>query len=208
MAVSYTHLDIEQFAAYNTAKRKYYRKNNCQLTPELVRRLLDEGHLMKAGESDSFTIQLFFLWPVSYTHLDVYKRQAGNRLAGRPAPSAFRCAFYFRGRRRADVFLRKAGKGIPASCSGAFRGRRTVVRCLRHNNEPSRGETRFAPRTRGANPLRSERRASGRTMGTPPAPSGTGQLHEILPSALGLLLRADIGTDDAVVLQVQLNVGI
>lgn len=63
---------------------------------------------------------------------------AGNRLAGRPAPSAFRCAFYFRGRRRADVFLRKAGKGIPASCSGAFRGRRTVVRCLRHNNEPSR----------------------------------------------------------------------
>ena len=56
--------DIEQFAAYNTAKRKYYRKNNCQLTPELVRRLLDEGHLMKAGESDSFTIQLFFLWYV------------------------------------------------------------------------------------------------------------------------------------------------
>ena len=56
--------DIEQFAAYNTAKRKYYRKNNCQLTPELVRRLLDEGHLMKAGESESFTIQLFFLWHV------------------------------------------------------------------------------------------------------------------------------------------------
>ena len=39
----------------------YYRKNDCQLTPELVRRLLDEEHLMKAGESDSFTIQLFFL---------------------------------------------------------------------------------------------------------------------------------------------------
>lgn len=70
---------------------------------------------------------------------------AGNRLAGRPAPSAFRCAFYFRGRRRADVFLRKAGKGIPASCSGAFRGRRTVVRRLRYDDEPSRSETRFAP---------------------------------------------------------------
>ena len=55
--------DIEQFAAYNTAKRKYYRKNDCQLTPEFVRRLLDED-LMKAGESDSFTIQLFFLWYV------------------------------------------------------------------------------------------------------------------------------------------------
>ena len=56
--------DIEQFAAYNTAKRMYYRKNDCQLTPELVRRLLDEEHLMKAGESDSFTIQLLFLWHV------------------------------------------------------------------------------------------------------------------------------------------------
>lgn len=56
--------DIELFAAYNTAKRKYYRKNDCQLTPELVQRLLDEEHLMKAGESDSFTIQLFFLWHV------------------------------------------------------------------------------------------------------------------------------------------------
>ena len=56
--------DIEQFAAYNTAKRKYYRKNDCQLTPELVQRLLDEEHLMKAGESNSFTIQLFFLWHV------------------------------------------------------------------------------------------------------------------------------------------------
>ena len=49
--------DIEQFAAYNTAKRKYYRKNDCQLTPEFVRRLLDEEHLMKAGESDSFTLR-------------------------------------------------------------------------------------------------------------------------------------------------------
>ena len=56
--------DIEQFAAYNTAERKYYRKSDCQLTPELVQRLLDEEHLMKAGESDSFTIQLSFLWHV------------------------------------------------------------------------------------------------------------------------------------------------
>ena len=56
--------DIELFAAYNTAERKYYRKNDCQLTPELIRRLLDEEHLMKAGESDSFTIQLSFLWHV------------------------------------------------------------------------------------------------------------------------------------------------
>lgn len=61
---------------------------------------------------------------------------------------------------------------------------------------------------RGANPLRSERRASGRTMGTPPTPFGTGQLHEVFPSALGLLLRANIGTDDAAVLQVQFDVGI
>lgn len=56
--------DIERFAAYNTAERKYYRKSDCQLTPELVQRLLDEEHLMKAGESDSFTIQLSFLWHV------------------------------------------------------------------------------------------------------------------------------------------------
>lgn len=56
--------DIEQFAAYNTAKRKYYRKGDCLLTPEFVQRLLDEEHLMKAGESYSFTIQLFFLWYV------------------------------------------------------------------------------------------------------------------------------------------------
>lgn len=54
--------DIEKFAAYDTAERKYYRKSDCQLTPELVRRLLDEEHLMKAGESDSFMIQLSFLW--------------------------------------------------------------------------------------------------------------------------------------------------
>lgn len=59
-----TEQDIEQFAAYHTAERKYYRKGDCQLTPELVRRLLDEEHLMKAGESDSFTIQLYFLWHV------------------------------------------------------------------------------------------------------------------------------------------------
>ena len=29
----------------------------------------------------------------------------------------------------------------------------------------------------------------GRTMGTPPTPLGTGQLHEVFPSALGLLLQ-------------------
>ena len=45
-------------------------------------------------------------------------------------------------------------------------------------------------------------------MGTPPTPFGTGQLHEVFPSALGLLLRANIGTDDAAVLQVQFDVGI
>ena len=42
----------------------YYRKMIASLPPELVRRLLDEEHLMKAGESDGFTIQLFFLWYV------------------------------------------------------------------------------------------------------------------------------------------------
>ena len=59
-----TEQDIEQFAGYHTAERKYYRMDDCRLTPELVRRLLDEEHLMKAGESDSFTIQLYFLWHV------------------------------------------------------------------------------------------------------------------------------------------------
>lgn len=59
-----TEQDIEQFAGYHTAECKYYRMNDCRLTPELVRRLLDEEHLMKAGESDSFTIQLYFLWHV------------------------------------------------------------------------------------------------------------------------------------------------
>ena len=56
--------DIELFAAHTMAERKYYRKNDCQLTPELVRRLLDKEHLMKAGESDGFTLQLSFLWHV------------------------------------------------------------------------------------------------------------------------------------------------
>lgn len=59
-----TEQDIERFAAYHTAECKYYRKGNCRLTPELVRRLLDEDHLMKTGESNCFTIQLYFLWHV------------------------------------------------------------------------------------------------------------------------------------------------
>lgn len=59
-----TEQDIEQFAAYHTAKCKYYRMGDCRLTPELVRRLLDEERLMKAGESDCFTLQLYFLWHV------------------------------------------------------------------------------------------------------------------------------------------------
>lgn len=59
-----TEQEIEQFAAYHTAKCKYYRKGDCRLTPEFVRRLLDEEHLMKVGESDSFMLQLYFLWHV------------------------------------------------------------------------------------------------------------------------------------------------
>ncbi len=58
-----TKQDIKGFAAFYTAKCKYFRTGECrQLTPALVRQLLDEEHLMKPGESDSFRLQLHFLW--------------------------------------------------------------------------------------------------------------------------------------------------
>ena len=54
--------DIEQYAAANTALIKSYRECERWLDAALVRRLLDEEHLMKPGESDSFKMQLHFQW--------------------------------------------------------------------------------------------------------------------------------------------------
>ena len=45
-------------------------------------------------------------------------------------------------------------------------------------------------------------------MGTCLATHRTSQLHEVLPPALGFLLRTDTGTADPAVLPVQLVVGL
>ena len=54
--------DIEQYAAAYAARIKAYRECNRWLDPALVRRLLDEEHLMKPRESDSFRLRLHFVW--------------------------------------------------------------------------------------------------------------------------------------------------
>ena len=71
---------------------------------------------------------------------------------------------------------------------------------MRHDDEPARCEARFPTQTRGSNPFRAERRAFGGTMGADFAAHRASQLYEVLPSALGILLRADTGADDAAVL--------
>ena len=48
----------------------------------------------------------------------------------------------------------------------------------------------------------------GGAMGTRPAPAGPSQLHEVLPPALGLLLRANPGTDTLALLPVQFAAGV
>ena len=57
--------DIRQYAAIYTARIKSYRQCGRILDAALVRRLLDEEHLMKNGESDSFRLQLHFGWYVT-----------------------------------------------------------------------------------------------------------------------------------------------
>lgn len=57
-----TEEDIRQYAAAYTARIKSYRECGQQLNATLVCRLLDEEHLMKPGESDSFKLQLHFPW--------------------------------------------------------------------------------------------------------------------------------------------------
>lgn len=54
--------DIGQYAAAYTARIKAYRECTRQLDATLVRRLLDEEHLMKVGESDGFRLKLYFDW--------------------------------------------------------------------------------------------------------------------------------------------------
>lgn len=54
--------DIEQYAAAYVARIKAYRECDRWLDPALVRRLLDEEHLMKPRESDSFRLRLHFEW--------------------------------------------------------------------------------------------------------------------------------------------------
>lgn len=49
----------------NTARIKSYRQCDRFLDAALVRRLLDEEHLMKNGESDGFRLQLHFGWYVT-----------------------------------------------------------------------------------------------------------------------------------------------
>ena len=54
--------DIEQYAAAYVARIKAFRECDRWLDPALVRRLLDEEHLMKPRESDSFRLRLHFDW--------------------------------------------------------------------------------------------------------------------------------------------------
>ena len=54
--------DIEQYAVAYTARIKAYRECDRWLDPLLIHRLLDEEHLMKPRESDSFRLQLHFDW--------------------------------------------------------------------------------------------------------------------------------------------------
>lgn len=57
-----TQNDIERYAATYTALIKSYRGCERWLDAALVRRRLDEEHLMKPGERDSFKMQLHFQW--------------------------------------------------------------------------------------------------------------------------------------------------
>lgn len=97
-------------------------------------------------------------------------------------------------------FYEKQVKSFLHHVASRFGGRRTVVRRVRHDDEPARYEARFPTQTQGTNPFRVERRAYSRTMGTSLATHRASQLHEVLPSALGIFLWADIGKDDSVVL--------
>lgn len=62
--------DIEQYAAAYTARIKAYRECDRWLDPAFVRRLLDEEHLMKPRESDSFRLRLHFDWFASLRRED------------------------------------------------------------------------------------------------------------------------------------------
>lgn len=54
--------DIGRYAAAYVARIKAYRECDRWLDPALIRRLLDEEHLMKPRESDSFRLRLHFDW--------------------------------------------------------------------------------------------------------------------------------------------------
>lgn len=56
--------DIENNAAWYTARIKLWKECNIVLNKELVQRLIDEQKLMKEGESDSFKLQLYYTWYV------------------------------------------------------------------------------------------------------------------------------------------------
>ena len=79
---------------------------------------------------------------------------------------------------------------------------------MRHDDEPARSEARFPTQARSPNPFRAERWAHSGTMGASLAAYRASQLYEVFPSALGILLRADIGEDDSAVLQVQFFAGV
>lgn len=63
--------DMESSAEYYARHIKYYKEYcNQSLDKYLVKRLLDEEKLMKKGETESFKLQLTFLWYVVITKED------------------------------------------------------------------------------------------------------------------------------------------
>lgn len=63
--------DMERSADYYARHIKYYKEYcNQSLDKSLVKRLLNEEKLMKKGETESFKLQLSFLWYVAITKED------------------------------------------------------------------------------------------------------------------------------------------
>lgn len=63
--------EMERYAARHACLIKYYKESDAPLLDcLLVKRLLDEEKLMKKGETESFKLQLFFLWYVTIEKKD------------------------------------------------------------------------------------------------------------------------------------------
>lgn len=58
--------EMERYAARNACLAKYYKESDVPLLDSsLVKKLLDKEELMKGGETESFKLQLFFIWHVT-----------------------------------------------------------------------------------------------------------------------------------------------